>query len=123
MKSGTVALSAPEIVQYMESCLSPYHSLTPAETFSIEKIIHKSGCDKVFSILDDAFYDKIKYENNRMTLESKNEFMNAISSYSYVKSLSGAGCHKSAKSEVSPEILVTSVTCAVHNFAPSNKDR
>ena len=78
-----------QIVQYIDSCLSPYHSLTPAETFSIEKIIHKSGCDKVFSILDDAFYDKIKYENDRMTLESKNEFMNAISSYSYVKSLSG----------------------------------
>lgn len=57
--------------------------------FGIEKVIHKFGFKAVISIFDDAFCDKIKYENDRMTLESKNDFMNAIASYSYVKSLSG----------------------------------
>lgn len=80
---------ANQITQYVDNCLKPHYILTTAERFEIERAIHKFGFNTVLSILDDAYYNKIQFDNDQMTLESKNEFMKAISSYAFVKRLKG----------------------------------
>lgn len=78
---------ANQIIQYVDNYLKPHHILTTAERFEIGKAVHKYGFDTVFSNLNNAYYDKIQYDGDQITLESKNEFVKAISKYAYVSNL------------------------------------
>ena len=80
---------ANQIIEYVDNYLKPHYILTTEERFEIGKAVHKFGFSTVLSILDDAYYNKIQFDDGQMTLESKNEFMKAISSYAFVKKLVG----------------------------------